>query len=87
MRGALRDDLTTLAGHEVKELIHQEGGREGSHTTRRDADGLPADGTAEGSILARMGGHDAGQAVEADRVGAVQQLWGVFSPIEGACPC
>ena len=34
-----------------------------------------------------MGGHDAGETVEAHRVGAVQQLWGVLSAIEGACPC
>lgn len=87
MCGAFGDDLTALTGHEIKELVDQEGRGEGSHTPRRDPDGLATDGAAEGSILASMGGHDARQAVEADRVGTVEQLWSVFPPIEGACPC
>lgn len=87
MCGALWDDLSALTGHEIKELVDQEGRGESSHAPRRDPDGLAADRAAEGPILARMRGHDARQAVEADRVGAVEQLWGVFPPIEGACPC
>ena len=47
MVGALWYDLPALAGHEVEELVDEEGGGEGLDPAPRYRDQLPADRTPE----------------------------------------
>ena len=47
MGWAIRDDFSDLPGHQVDQLVHQEGGRDGLDSSCGDPDELSADGAPE----------------------------------------
>ncbi len=85
MHGALGNDLPPLPGHEVEQLVHEEGRRQGVDAPARDGDELPADGAAELAGVARERGHDALQTLQAHRVRARKQLGRVLRAVERTC--
>ena len=87
VHGALRYDFPPLARHEVEELVDEEGGRQGLDAAPRDGDELAADRAAELAGVPGEGGDDAVEALQADRVGAAEQLRRVLSAIIHACKC
>jgi hypothetical protein len=55
MVGALGDDLPPLAGHEVEQLVDEEGGGKGLDPAPRDGDQLATYGTPELRVACKCG--------------------------------
>ena len=85
VHGTLRYDFPPLARHEVEELVDEEGGRQGLDAAPRDGDELAADRAAELAGVPGEGGDDAVEALQADRVGAAEQLRRVLAAVVHAC--
>ena len=85
MGGALWYDLPPLPGHEIEQLVDEERGREGLNPATGDRDQLPTDGAAELASVPGEGGHDAVEALQANGVGAVEELGGVLAAVVHAC--
>lgn len=76
--GALGYDLAALPRHEVQQLVDEERGWQRLHAAPRYGDELAAYRAAERAGVAGLRGRYAGQAVQADGVGALEELGGVF---------
>lgn len=85
MNRALWNDLTSLSGHKIKQLVDQEWGGQGGHSTSRDVDQFSANGATEGSCVSGLRAGDVGKAFKAHRVRAGQQFWRVGSSVVDTC--
>ena len=81
--GALGHHLLPLPGHQVEQLVDEEGGREAGDAPRGDGDELAAHRAPELAVPGE-GGHDPGEALQADGVRAGQQLRDVLLAVEHA---
>lgn len=54
MRTALWYDLPTLAGHQIEQLVDEEGGRQRGHAAARDRDELAANRASEAARVSGL---------------------------------
>lgn len=81
MNGTLRNNLSSLPRHQIKQLVDEEGRGQSRHPSSGYGNELPAYRTPERASVSGLSGSYSGQAVEADSVGALQQLGGVLLAI------
>ena len=80
MHGALGDDVASLLGHQVQQLVDNEAGGERHDASARQHDRLTTYRAAELSAVS-TGSDDALQATDTHRVGARQQLGVVLDAV------
>ena len=83
MNGTVGDDLPGLLGHQVDQLVDQEGRGEGHDPARGDPDQFSTYRAPEAE-LPGVRGDDPLEAGDADGVGAGEQLGTMFSAIVAA---
>ena len=80
MNGTVGDDLPGLLGHQVDQLVDQEGRGEGHDPARGDPDQFSTYRAPEAE-LPGVRGDDPLEAGDADCVGAGEQLGAVLGPV------
>ena len=80
MSGTVWDNFSSLLGHQIYQLVDQEGGREGCHTSDWYSDQLPTYWTPEPKVSG-ISGNDPLETGDTDSVGTWQQLGTVVIPI------